>query len=213
GSSPQPSVTLGPSMRRATGLTGSLPLNGWSVFDQAYNAVVDPSSTVPLIGTGQSMMAYRLGSGARIAVACDPGLTSLQGGPISASVAWDFVNQLLIPYTGTLNVGAGNTYNSSTGVVTLNVTGANLSPGDSVTVAGLAGTGSFASADGVHTTGPGTGGNVVTYTIATGLTMTINDSTGTIATGSPLSVTVLDVQASNCITVNYNSGTNTASWN
>jgi hypothetical protein len=52
-------------------------------------------------------------------------------------------------------------------------TALNLSPGSLVAVSGAAGTGSFSALNGVFTAGAGTTGSTVTYTIATGLTMTI----------------------------------------
>lgn len=207
-----PRFALGPQITRATTVTGgNNPINGFSVFDQAYAMVTNPTSPVPLAGSYGQVMSYRLGSGARLAVACDAGLIGIDGKTITSQVAWDFVNSQLIPYTGAITVSSG-TYNSGSGLVTLALaSSAGLSPGDSVVVSGATGTGSFAAINGTFTAGVGTTGTTVTYTIATGLTLTITG--GSLTTGAALPVSVLEVQASNCMTVAYNAGLNTASWN
>lgn len=203
---------LGPVMGRATAASGAYPLAGFSVFDQAYGMFNSPQSQVPLAGSTGQVLAYRLGSGARIALACDPGLVSLQGSPISSPVAWDYVNQILIPAVGATAVSSG-TYNTVTGLVTLTMASAiDLSPGDSVTVSAATGTGSFAAIDGTFTAAAGTGGSTVTYFVATGLTMTITG--GSLTTGPALAgVNVLDVMATGCMTVEYAPSTGFATWN
>ena len=45
-----------------------------------------PESEVQLAGSGGQVMYYRIGSRARIAVACDPNLISLRGGLIYVGV-------------------------------------------------------------------------------------------------------------------------------
>jgi hypothetical protein len=136
----QPSYTFGPSVGRAVSLNdANKPLLGFSVFDEAYNGVTSPQSPVPLIGSGGQVNWYPLGSLARIAVACDPALVDLRGANIGAQVSWDFTNQLLIPYTGTLTITSG-TYNSTTGEVTLTLAaGIGVNPGDLVAVSGATG--------------------------------------------------------------------------
>jgi len=212
GGSGGPFVGMGPIIGRATSYTGgSYPLAGFSVSDQNYSAIIQPDSNVPMSGSGMQVNYYPFGSFARIAVACDPALVDLRGGPLAAAVAWDYVNQLLIPATGAITVSSG-TYNSTTGEVTLTLaSAANLSPGDSVTVSSATGTGSFADINGTFTTGPGTTGSTVTYTIATGLTLTITG--GSLTTGVAINVQVLDVQPTGCLTVEYDSETNTANYN
>lgn len=118
GGTGNPIVPLGPISGRATALTGTYKLAGFSVFDQAYGMVTSPQSPVPLIGNYGQVMVYPLGSLARIAVQCDPALVDLQGANIAPQVSWDFTNQLLAPYLGTLTISSG-TYNSTTGVITL----------------------------------------------------------------------------------------------
>lgn len=207
-----PNRSLGPIMGRATALTGAKALAGFCVFDQAYNMLNWAGSPVPLAFPGNSIMSYRLGSGARIALACDPALVDLIGDPIGSQVAYDFVNGLLVPYTGA-NAVANGVYDTVTGLVTLTMTDIDpLSPGDTVIISGATGTGSFASINGSHTTLDPTDGTTVTFKIATGLTMTITG--GSLTTGTALvNVSVLDVQADNCMTVDYDSIAQDTSWN
>lgn len=213
GGTGNPVVPLGPVVGRATTVTGgSKPIAGFSVFDQAYGMIQSPSSPVPLAGSGMQVMTYRLGSGARLAVACDPILASLQGGPLNASVAWDFVNQMLIPFSGAIVISSG-TYNSGSGLVTLTLaSNPGISVGDTFIVSGATGTGSFASINGTFQAGAGTTGTTVTYTIATGLTLTITG--GSFTTGATaLPCSVLDVQNSGCGVVLFNATTGNATWN
>jgi hypothetical protein len=289
GATGTPSAVLGPVVGRATGLTGSYPLAGFSVFDQNYSAVNTPQSPVPLTGSGGFVSTYRLGSGARIGVACDPNLVDLQGLPISTNVSWDFVNQRLVPYASTTISSAvyatnptisSGTYATLTGAVSLTTSGAHgLLPGDTFTISALTGTGA-AQLDGTWIATMGTAGNTLNFTaptglaivsvtggtlgtgsvtittasphgllpgdtfelssltgtnattylagvtwvaaasttgstlrllITTGLTLTL--TAGNVTTGGILPVTVLDVQVGNCMTVVYNTVTNTASWN
>lgn len=215
GEAGDPNPVLGPVCGRATALTGSKALAGFSVFDQAYGMITSPQSPVPLIGTYGQVMTYALGSRARIAVACDPGLVSLQGGAIGASVSWDFVNQLLVPYLGTLTISSG-TYNSTTGVVTLTMSAPiTFSPGDSIVTSSLTGTGAYASLDGTFTALDGTTGSTVVYNAGAALgAATITGGSLTLGSGasSALPVKVLEVQDSNCETVVYDSDTGFATW-
>ena len=215
GGAGNPSYALGYVGGRATALTGSTKLVGFSVFDQAYNMVTSPSSPVPLIGSGGSFNWYGLGSRARIAVACDPALVSLRQSTISPQVSWDFTNQLLVPYLGTLTISSG-TYNTTTGVIVLTMAVApTWSAGDSVTLASLTGTGAYASLNGTWTT---TGVSGSTATLAGPIGVGASSITGGNLTvggsaSQALLVDVLDVQSTNCETVVYSATTNTATWN
>lgn len=208
--------TQGPGVGRANGLTGSKAITAFSVFDQAYGMYNTPQSPVPLAGSYNQVMYYRLGSGARIAVACDPILISLRGGNISAQVSWDWVGQLLVPYIGTLTISSG-TYNNTTGVVTLTMSAPiGFSPGDDVVVSSLTGTGAYAGLNGTFVALAGTTGSTVVYNAGAGVgASTITGGSLTLGSGasSALPVKVLDVQATNCMTVNYNAATANASWN
>ena len=98
------SGTLGGTITRATNVTANTAasLTGFSVFDQNYSAVNSPESPVPLSAPSMQVNFYRLGSGARIAVAMAPGLVDLRGNIITQKVSWDFVNQQLVPYVARL---------------------------------------------------------------------------------------------------------------
>lgn len=85
-----------------------------------------------------------------------------------------------------LNKSSGNAtvaYNSGTGDVTITyAANSNAAVGSTVVVSGVTGTGSFASVNGTFTAAAGTNGTTVHYTIATGLTMTTNNSGNTLVT-------------------------------
>jgi hypothetical protein len=210
-----PSKTLGVQVGRATALTGSEALAGFSVFDGAYGMITSPQSTVPLIGTSGQVLSYALGSRARIAVQCDPSLSDLEGGPIGAAVSWDFTNQLLVPYLAGITITSG-TYNNTTGVITLVLPTTGFDPGDSVTLASLTGTGAYASLDGIWDTLTVTGSTGATLQGPIGVgASTITGGTLTVggAADAALPVKVLDVQTTNCETVVYNPVTGFATWN
>lgn len=215
-----PLTPLGTVVGRATGLTGSKKLIGFSVFDEAYAMVTTPFNPVPLCGSGGQVNYYPLGSLARIAVACDPSLVSLQGGTISnPGVAWDFTNQLLVPEIGTLTISSG-TYNSTTGVVVLTMSATiGFGAGDSITTASMTasggGAGNIGQLDGTWTAIPTTGGTTVTYQGPTGLgAITITGGSLTVGgtASQSLNVEVLDVKTSNCETVVWNGSLATWSY-
>lgn len=286
-----PIAPLGPIVRRATGLSTGLPLTAFSVFDQAYGMINSPQSPVPLAGTGGQVMSYRLGSLARIAVACDPNLAGdVQGSPLNTPVSWDFGNQMLVPYASTtLTSGpfsyptastiSSGTYSSVTGAVSLTTNASHgLGVGYTFTLSGMTGTGSVSALNGTFVTTAGTTGTTLNFTAAIGLTLSITGGNlgnvgvslttsashgllpgdtfelssltgtgasqldgewtaqpgtsgttlnfsatsgytitsitgGTVSTGGILPVEVLDIQSSNCMTVNYNSSTGFATWN
>lgn len=131
-----PLTPLGGSIVRATAEPGTAAgtLTGFSVFDQNYAAVNNPQSPVPQVGNGGLVNFYRLGSGARVALAIDPTLISLEGGVITQQVSWDFTNQKIIAFaTAALPVKILQVkstgcmvpvYSSTTGFVTWNYNGA-----------------------------------------------------------------------------------------
>lgn len=212
----QQSGTLGGTIKRATtiGTSSAGGLTGFSVFDQNHAAVNSPSSPVPQVASYGLVNFYRLGSKARIPLACDPALASLEGGIIGAQVSWDFVNQLLVPYTGTLTISSG-LYNNTTGVVTLTMAVApTFSAGDAVIVSSLTGTGAFASLNGTYTA-TSVFGNAVTYQAAPALgASTITGGSLTLGSGasSALPVEVLDFNIGNSMTVSQVAG-GSATWN
>ena len=210
-----PNANLGVTVGRATALTGAKALAGFSVFDQAYGMVTSPQSPVPLIGSYGQVVNYPLGSLARLAVACDPALVDLIGAAIAPQVSWDFVNQLLVPYLGTLTISSG-TYNNTTGLVTLTMSApVTFSAGDAIVISALTGTGAYASLNGTFTA-LSASGTTVTYNAGAGLgASTITGGSLTLGSGasSALPVKVLEVQASNCETVSYDPTTGFATWN
>jgi hypothetical protein len=126
-----PVVPLGGSIVRAAAEAG---LTGFSVFDQNYAAANTPQSPVPCVGSGGLVNFYRLGSGARVALAIDPTLITLEGTLITSQVSWDFTNQKIIAFaTNALPVKVLQikstgcmvpVYNSGTGFTTWNYNGA-----------------------------------------------------------------------------------------
>lgn len=200
-----PRAALGPVCGRASDLTGSKALAGFSVFDGAYAMVTAPGQNVPLAWPGEQVMTYALGSRARIVVAADPILVDLRGTPIGSNVSWDFIAQRLVPYLGTLTITSG-TYNNTTGVITLLMAApVGFGPGDTLTLSSLTGTGAFASLNGSWEVLTATGSTAtLAATPAVGAS-TITGGSATLGSGASvaLPVKVLDIQATNCIVVNY----------
>lgn len=95
-------------------------LTGFTIGNKAYNSILVPGSTVPLATAGMTTSFMKLGSGARIAVQCDPTLAaSLAAGAVNQQVAWDFTNQKLIAYTsGTALPVTVEALNSNSKIVT-----------------------------------------------------------------------------------------------
>lgn len=213
GGATYPVKALGPRVGRATTTTANSAgvLTGISVFDQDHAMINTPESPVPLAASGMQVNYYRLGSGARIAVACSPNLVNLEGQITTTKVAWDFTNQQLEPYIST-TISSG-TYTSGSGAVSLTTAAPHgLSPGDTFLLSGMTGTGSYANLNGQQVATAGTTGSTLNFTAATGLTLTITggnvDGTSTL-----LNVAVLDVQIGNSMTVQYAAGTGFATWN
>jgi len=59
-------IALGGNVGRATALTGSKALTGFSAFDQDYAMINTPQSPVPTSASFGQVNFYRLGSNARI---------------------------------------------------------------------------------------------------------------------------------------------------
>lgn len=213
----QPNVAFGTKMGRADSLTGSKALAGFSVFDQNYSMVTTPQNTVPISVSGQQVNVYALGSRARIAVACDPILIDLFGLPIGTAVSWDFVNQLLVPFIASALTISSGTYNNTTGVITLTMSAPiTFGPGDAVVISSLTGTGAFASLNGTWTAIAPTSGSTVTLAATAGVgASTITGGSASLGSGanSTLPVKVLEVQATNCVTVSWDPVNLVATWN
>jgi len=222
------SEQLGNDIGRATAVAN---LTGFSVFDQGHNAINTPQSPVPLVLANMTLSFYRLGSGARIPVKCNPGLISLRTGLIQGStlVSWDYVNQELVPYTPAYvaNPITGAVWASTNGgQVTYTVTNdlsAVLAAGSVIDVTGVINTAGAGGATGVYN-----GNFVVVSVTSTTIVVTYPaaaspgtySSGGSVsAGGGAISVKVLTIQATNCMTVNYSNpaanpaGNGFASWN
>lgn len=245
---PTPSVTtadasLGTILGRATtfavgNVTGAL--TGFSVFNQAHNMILTPQSPVPLAGSGQSVHYFRIGSGARIAVACDPSLVSLDGGLTSQNVGWDFNSQRLVNYVTTTS-GTGVTISSATWTSTA---GGVMTITTSVAVTAVAGVGDALNISGATNTGTGgatvVNGNFIVSSFnsatnfsvflpaASGVVSTIGGTAGTWLVNEPsgsltsqsstqgaglqFPARVDRVSAGNSMIVAYNTATGFATW-
>jgi len=211
----------GGNISRATTLTaGAGGLTGFSVFDQAHAMINTPQSPVPLAASGGQVNFYRLGSQARLAVAMDQALVSQEGSVINlpSSFSWDFVNQRLIPFLGTLTISSG-TYVSGTGLVTLTMSApVTFNAGDAIIVSGLTGTGAFASLNGTFTALSATG-TTVTYNAGSGFgAATITGGSLTLGSGASSDlatkgVKVLNINIGNSMTVVFDPVTGFATWN
>jgi hypothetical protein len=122
-----PQSVLGGHIKRATTVATT---TGFSVYDQNYAAVTSPASPAPQASTWGLINFFRLGSGQRVALECDPALISLYNNPITQQVSWDFTLQRIIAFATNampvkvLHIIPGNCmaalYNSSTGALTWN---------------------------------------------------------------------------------------------
>jgi len=92
---------LGPQISIAANNAG---MDGFIVGNKLYNGTLVPGNSAPVVVAGQTATLVKFGSGARIAVACDPTLAAaLDGNSINQQVSWDFANQKLVAYSA----GAG----------------------------------------------------------------------------------------------------------
>ena len=220
-----PLPQLGGAITRATAIAGASAGNmtGFSVFDQAYGMINTPNSPVPLGALNSQVMFYRLGSGARIVVACDPELISLAGGIITPQVSWDFNAQVLQPYDA-----ATASYAISTAVWDA-ATGGEITVVMSTPALNVAAVGDYVTISGA--TNSGTGGSaainrtfqVSAFTDTSHFILAAPAAAGVIGTiaGSPvvasgvgaLAVKILRVETSNCMVVVYDPITGFATWN
>lgn len=209
-----------PNIGRATALTGSKSLIGFSVIDQTYNAVVDPANPVPAVGSSQTIGFYTLGSRARVAVACDPALINLAGGLLNQQVSWDFADQMLVPYAAAY---AANTItnavwaNTSGGQVTFTTGSAvsGLVAGDDITVTGVVNSGgaSTSAFNGTWIVVSVSGTSIVVAAPAAASIGTFVSAGVLVGGGGALPVTVLDVLPTGNMVPVYNAVTASRSWN
>lgn len=212
---------LGGNVGRAT---SNANITGFSVFNQGHAMVNWPQNQVPIALPSMSVPLFRLGSGARIPVACDPSLASLQGGLINQQVTWDINNQVLQPYdasTATYSLTSiTSSYSASTGLYTFAVVAAVATlvggVGDSINIGGVTGTGA-ALVNGDQVVTAWTDSQHFSFqvaaavsAIATGAlsgTLVLNSGTGA------LNVKVLEVNVGNSKTVVWSPTLLTANWN
>jgi hypothetical protein len=225
---PTPSTTnpvdqLGPIIGRATTLTAttSTGLSGFAMFNQTHNAVVSTQSNVPMAASGMTFNYVRLGSGARIVVACDPSMVSLEGGAVGQAVSWDFNNQVLQPNTSTPTYSVTSlTWSSTNGgqiAVVAGVATLVAGVGDYVTFSGATNSGTGGAAaintnfvvntftDNQHFTVSAPGTSAYYGTIAG--TILMQAGTGALACRVDMFLT------GQSVTVLYNALTQYANWN
>lgn len=210
----------GPTVGRATATAN---LTGFSVFNQGHAMINWPQNKVPIVGQGGTVPFFRLGTNARIPVACDPSLVSLQGGLINQQVSWDFNNQVLQPYdasTATVSI-TSQTASFASGVWTVAVVTAAASlvgaVGDSINISGAtnSGTGGASLVNGNQIVTSFTDNQHFSYQVtapagAIGTiagTQVLNQGTGA------LNVKVLEINQGNSKVVVWNQSLLTANWN
>jgi hypothetical protein len=212
---PTPSKTtplgaLGPIIGRATNFTAysNTSLIGFSVFDQNHAMVETPQGPVPLIGSGGLVNFYELGSGARIWVACDPELVSLEGNALYPQVSWDFTNQQLIQYSaGTSGSLTGLSWSANVVTATVASTAA-LSTGTTTIIAGCTPAGyngefDITVTDGTH----------FTYPLATNPGAESVLGTYATAGSGALACSIESIEIGNSMTVAFNATLGTYVWN
>lgn len=116
--------------------TSQANVTGFTVFNQSAAMYQSAQSPCPLAPAGGGINFYRLGSGARIAVACSQAVAAaLAAAAVNVAVYWDYTNQVLLNAPGGTAIAvslvgvvtAGNaqvvSYNSGTGFATWNRAG------------------------------------------------------------------------------------------
>lgn len=213
---------LGGAVGRATALTGSTALTGFSVFNQDHSMINFPQSEVPLAASNMSVHFYRFGSGARIPLACAPGLVTIDGTLITTQVSWDFVNQQLVPYAPAYaaNVISNAVWASTGGGQTTYTVGTDptaiFNAGDVINVAGIVqtavvpGTTGF---NGVKVVKSVTSTTVVVEELGSVAPATYGSVGAISAGGGALPVRVLQISPGSSMTVEYDPVTGYANWN
>lgn len=215
-------IVLGSTLGRATSVTAQAAkqLTGFSVFDQNHSMINSPQSPVPAVGSGGQVNFYRLGSGARISVAVDPALISLQGSIVTSLVSWDYSSQALVPYapaytavTITGATWAGTAGGQATYTVGTDLT-AVLSAGSNIDVTGVVSTGGTGLGYNGHFVVVSVTSTTVVVSLPAASTPGTYASGGTIAAGGgALPVEVLNFNVGNSMTVIFNPVTGFINWN
>lgn len=163
------------------------------------------TSEVPVALNNMSVHFYRLGTGARIAVAVDPALISLQGDIISTQVSWDFGGQKLVQGQAAFAanvITAASWASTSGGQATFTTTTSHgVSVGSYFTISGV----TPAAYNGTYLAITGTTGSTLVAALPLASTPGAGSAFGTlVAGGGFLNVDVIDVKSTNCMTVLYN---------
>jgi hypothetical protein len=214
---------MGNAISRATLVAN---ITGFSVFNQGHNGINWPQSQVPTIQSGMTSMFYRLGSGARIAVACDPSLVGIDGGLITQNVSWDFNNQRLQQYvaaTPTVAVTSMTpTYSAVLGGETIAIVCTAPSDvsgvGDAINISGAtnAGTGGNTVVNGNFVVTAFTDNQNFSIFVPTANTGVITTVAGTILLNQGVGAVpckVLNISTGNSLTVLWDPVALTANWN
>lgn len=148
GAAGTPDASLGSVIARATAVGN---IDGFTVFNQAHHMVQAPQSPVPAAGSGNSINFVRKGSGARLIVACDPALVSLEGSEVTSNVSWDYNAQRLTPYdasTTTVTITTLTWAATNNGRLTVVTSAATIvgAVGDAVTISGATNSGTGGAA-------------------------------------------------------------------
>lgn len=219
---PTVGVPLGPKVGRATSVTQTAAkgLIGFSVFNQSHAWLMTPQSPVPTGASGMTVPYFPLGSGARIAVKCDPGLLALGNGSIGAQVSWDFNDQMLqtfIASGATISI-TSQTWSATNGGQVAVVMAAPMPfvVGDTVNVSGATntGTGSLAVLNGPHVINTLTDTTHFTYLLpGTAAIWGTIGGTQVLQVGiGALPCRILRIQSGNCKTVTWDPILNQATW-
>lgn len=208
-------------VKRSTAIANVL---AFAVVNQAHNWMTTPQNPVPVATAGMTVPYYRINSGARIPVKCDPTLANLDGGLATQQVTWDFNTNMLVPYnasTATVSVTSMTpTYSASLGGYTIAIVAAAAANvdavGDWINISGATntGTGGAALVNGTFQLTAFTDNQHFSIFIPA-VSGAIGTIAGTIVLNEgvgALPVRVLSVQSANCKTISYNNTTGQAYW-
>jgi hypothetical protein len=138
---------------------------------QKTGALISQGGTT--LAAGSKALLTQLSDLTPLLAAAEPMLSLVQSGGVATATL-----------EGTSSDISSGTYNSTTGLVTLTLSGPlGVAPGDAVNVSGATGTGSYAAIDGTFVAAAGSTGDTLTYFVATGLTMTITGGTAEASIG------------------------------
>jgi hypothetical protein len=212
-SSPVPDMNMQCGIGRAISLTGTVGvLSGFTLFNQTHNAVTSPTNPVPTAGSLQTFNYVRLGSGARIAVAIDPSLVSLDGGLVGQQVSWDFNLQRLVPFVAAYpaNVLTALSWGTANGgtVTGSTLTSHGIAVGDDFTLSGSV----PAAYNGDFTALAGTTSNVLVFALSPN--PGVETTLGTlVAGGGALACRIDRIRTGNSMVPVYNAATGLWTWN